>query len=207
MDMAERLLKSFPDYNKANEAYIASIVQTLAALPNDIVVAIMDLTTGIRSKCQFLPTVADLCNFAVEYHKQQDQFKPIRNAPEHKLLARDNSPKPTIEERQRAKDHWEKVKEEITAKRLAEIEAQRSKIGLGEDNRMPEGSRTYRRRQKFVTGPDGKPIQIRGDRTGKELLELSLREDKLKSPFWPNNLTEPELSPYIPPRGRRDIPF
>lgn len=203
------MLETYPDYGKAPAPYLITVTETLAALPEDIVAAMLDLTTGIRSKCAFLPTVADLCNFAVEYRQKREQFKPIRRAPEHKLLPRDNSPEPTADERQRAKNLWEKAKAEMTEKRLAEIETRQAEIGLGEDNREPPEVKTYRRRKKFITGPDGKPIQIRGTRTGKELLELSLQYKREKNPWAdPNDpvyLTEEEIRPY--PARRRDLPF
>jgi hypothetical protein len=111
---AEKLLTSYPDYGKSTKEYIAAICEAIAELPDDIITAMIDMKTGIRARCAFLPTIADIMKFAEEYTKRRDQFKSPPS--QYKLLNSSAERDPTPDERQRCKEHWLNVKEEIYAK-------------------------------------------------------------------------------------------
>lgn len=112
----EKLLISYPDYGKAPKPYLLSIAEILSQLSDDVVKAALDLKTGVRSKCAYLPTVADIVKFAEEYIAARDQFKPPPRAGIHKLLEPSTEREPTAAERQRAKEHWQEVRREMTPK-------------------------------------------------------------------------------------------
>jgi hypothetical protein len=114
--MAETLLNSYPDYSKAPETYVLSIADVLSQLSDDVAVAVLDLKTGVRAKCSYLPTVADIVKCADEYIAARDRFKPAPRTGIHKLLPRPTEPEPTPEQRRRGIARWEKVKAEIVAK-------------------------------------------------------------------------------------------
>lgn len=110
---AEKLLTSYPDYGKSTDTYIAAICEAIAELPDDIVAAVLDLRTGIRARCAFLPTIADIMKFAEEYTARRDQFKPLPRAGIYTLLNAPAERDPTPEERERALAHWEEVRTEM----------------------------------------------------------------------------------------------
>ncbi len=77
LTLAERLLSSYPDYGKAPKPYLVSITEILATLDPDVQMALADIKTGIRARCSFLPTIADIAKFADEHTAKRNQFKPI----------------------------------------------------------------------------------------------------------------------------------
>jgi hypothetical protein len=64
--VAETILTSYPDYGKTHRNYTDEIVALIAGYPPEIQARIADLKTGIRSKCDFLPTIAKITEFVEE---------------------------------------------------------------------------------------------------------------------------------------------
>lgn len=120
-EVAEKLLTSYPDYGKAHESYLLTITELLASLSDDVIAAVLDLKTGVRARCSFLPTVADIVKCADEYIAKRDQFKPPPREGIHKLLPRYTEREPTEAERQRTREHWAAVKAEIEARMAKEM--------------------------------------------------------------------------------------
>ena len=86
---AEKLLNSYPEYAKATKPYVLSIVEILAALSEEVVAAALSVKTGVRARCTYLPTVADIVKFADEYAAQHRQFShSVGKAVEETLAAR-----------------------------------------------------------------------------------------------------------------------
>lgn len=63
---AGKILNRYPDYSKATPGYTASIIEALASFDADTQSALAHPTEGICGKCKFLPTVADIVEFAKE---------------------------------------------------------------------------------------------------------------------------------------------
>jgi hypothetical protein len=103
------LLSSYPDYGKAPKPYLLSIAEILGQLSEDVVVAVLDLKTGVRARCSYLPTVADIVKCAEEYIVHRDRFRSAPRGGIHKLLPRATDREPTEAEKQRARENWAKV--------------------------------------------------------------------------------------------------
>lgn len=63
-DMTEKMLRSYPDYGKSPPEYAAGIAGVLSMLSPEIRQEIFDPMRGIRSRCKFLPTIADIVELA-----------------------------------------------------------------------------------------------------------------------------------------------
>ena len=113
--LAEKLLSSYPDYGKASKTYLLSIAEVFNQLPQDVAAAALNITTGVRARCAFLPTVADIVKFAEDYRVKQTQFQSPPRYGIYQLLEPSNEPAPTSDECQRCRDHWNQVKEQIYA--------------------------------------------------------------------------------------------
>ena len=61
------MLKSYPDYGKSPPEYLAGIVSVFAEYPIEIQQKLFNPLRGIRSKCAFLPTIADIVKLADEF--------------------------------------------------------------------------------------------------------------------------------------------
>lgn len=66
---AETILTTYPDYGKAHKNYTTEIIRLIASYPPEIQERIADLQTGIRSRCDFLPTIAKITEFVAEITK------------------------------------------------------------------------------------------------------------------------------------------
>lgn len=69
--MAGKILNSYPDYAKSTPAYTAGIVEVLARYPQAIQEALADPMRGVRSRCTFLPTIADIVKIGDEFTAEQ----------------------------------------------------------------------------------------------------------------------------------------
>lgn len=78
----------YPDYSKAPSTYVLAITEILSTYDEDVLKAICDLKTGIPSRCQFLPTVADITKFVEENVVRQNQFRPAPRHSIHRILPR-----------------------------------------------------------------------------------------------------------------------
>jgi hypothetical protein len=64
MELAEKMLRSYPDYGKSPPEYLAGIGGVLAELSFEVRKELFDPMRGIRSRCKFLPTIADIVEMA-----------------------------------------------------------------------------------------------------------------------------------------------
>lgn len=71
---------TYPDYGKAPPEYIVSFAEALSYLTEDEVAAVTDPRNGIVSRCQFLPTVADVHALLRERQERAEKFKPAHTA-------------------------------------------------------------------------------------------------------------------------------
>lgn len=60
------IVSSYPDGGRATPEYIAGLVQALAELSPQDIEAVMDIRSGIRRRCKFLPTIAEVMGFVEE---------------------------------------------------------------------------------------------------------------------------------------------
>jgi hypothetical protein len=66
---ALKILSSYPDYGKVPASYVAALVEVLKEYSESVIIALEHPTTGIRGKCKYLPTVADIVEVADELSK------------------------------------------------------------------------------------------------------------------------------------------
>ncbi len=64
--MAGKVLNSYPDYAKATPGYTAGIVEAFARYSPEVQEKLADLTRGLRSRCDFLPTISAVVKMAEE---------------------------------------------------------------------------------------------------------------------------------------------
>lgn len=62
-------MSTYLDYGKTTDNYTIDIIDLIASYPSDIQARLADLKTGIRSKCKFLPGIADITEFVAEITK------------------------------------------------------------------------------------------------------------------------------------------
>lgn len=78
--LAKRLLAGRPDYAGASGQYLAEIGEVVAGYEPDMQAKILDLKTGVPSRCKYLPTPADIAEFVRAEAERLDQFKPAHTA-------------------------------------------------------------------------------------------------------------------------------
>jgi hypothetical protein len=67
--VAETILTTYPDYGKTHDNYTTEIIKLIASYPPEIQTRLADLRTGIRARCDFLPTIAKITEFVAEITK------------------------------------------------------------------------------------------------------------------------------------------
>jgi hypothetical protein len=75
---AGQIFSSYPDYGKAPKEYLASVIEYLALLPDYVVAKLADRQTGIATKSQYLPTIAEIKIAADTI--MEDRAKEVRYA-------------------------------------------------------------------------------------------------------------------------------
>jgi hypothetical protein len=86
---AKKILSTYPDYGKAPPEYIVSFAEALSYLTPDEIAAVTDPRNGVASRCQFLPTIADIHAVLRERQARTEAFLPTPttykrlNGPEH----------------------------------------------------------------------------------------------------------------------------
>ncbi len=73
---AKKILGGYPDYGKAPPEYIINFAEALSYLTADELAAVTDPRNGVASRCQFLPTIADIHALLRERKDKAEQFKP-----------------------------------------------------------------------------------------------------------------------------------
>jgi hypothetical protein len=73
---AKKILAAYPDYGKAPPEYIINFAEALSYLTADEIAAVTDPRTGVASRCQFLPTIADVHALLRERIEREEKFKP-----------------------------------------------------------------------------------------------------------------------------------
>ena len=64
--LAEKVLKSYPDYGKVSPEYTAAMVEAFAAFSAEIQQGLANVVHGLRGRHAFLPTVADVVKLGNE---------------------------------------------------------------------------------------------------------------------------------------------
>ena len=72
------ILSRFPDYGKAPPEYLAGIAELLASYSLDIVRTMTDSRIGISARCKFLPTQADIVEFAEALESRRHATRDLR---------------------------------------------------------------------------------------------------------------------------------
>jgi hypothetical protein len=65
-EIAIRLLSQWPDFGKATDPYVLGISEFLSTCTEDEIADLMHPRTGIRAKCKFLPTIADMSKVLIK---------------------------------------------------------------------------------------------------------------------------------------------
>jgi hypothetical protein len=66
-ELVKPMLMSYPDYGKSTEHYQAGIVGVFAEYPETVQQRLAHPISGIRGRCAFLPTIADVVKMADEF--------------------------------------------------------------------------------------------------------------------------------------------
>lgn len=69
-------MRRYPDYEKSPAAYKAALVEAIAGCSDDLIAGMTDIRTGLAAKCRYLPTVADVMDFVVDYEKRHTFIAP-----------------------------------------------------------------------------------------------------------------------------------
>ena len=73
---AKKILGGYPDYGKAPPEYIINFAEALSYLTPEELGAVTDPRDGVASRCQYLPTIADIHALLREQKEKAEQFRP-----------------------------------------------------------------------------------------------------------------------------------
>lgn len=86
--MAEKILSSYPDYGKSPATYTAGIIEAIAHYPASVQAFLADPITGIRARCAYLPTIADVVKMASEATDRDNERVRVEDLARRVALAR-----------------------------------------------------------------------------------------------------------------------
>lgn len=75
------MLKSYPDYGKSSAEHVASLVEIFAEYPPSVQQSLLNIRHGIRGRCKFLPTVADVVELADKFEREEIASRPKPQKP------------------------------------------------------------------------------------------------------------------------------
>jgi hypothetical protein len=78
--VAKKILSAYPDYGKAPPEYIFNFAEALSYLTEAELAIVTSPRDGVASRCQFLPTIADIHALLREHREKAEQFKPAATA-------------------------------------------------------------------------------------------------------------------------------
>lgn len=81
---------AYPDYGKAPPEYIVGFAEALSYLSSDELAVVLHPKDGIATRCQYLPTIADIHAVLRDAKARQDQFKPAHTI--YRRLNEDTGP-------------------------------------------------------------------------------------------------------------------
>jgi hypothetical protein len=61
---AKKLLATYPDYGKATEGYVLAVIEVFSTYGENVLIELVNARTGLPAKCKFLPTIAEIVEFA-----------------------------------------------------------------------------------------------------------------------------------------------
>ena len=96
---AKKILSAYPDFGKAPPEYIINFADALAYLNPDDIAVLVHPTEGLATRCQFLPTIADIHALLKE---RRARFDKVRATLPRNVLPPDPLPADTDFERRRA---------------------------------------------------------------------------------------------------------
>lgn len=71
-------MSRFPDYGKAPPEYLAGIAELLAGFDDEVLKTITDKRIGVSARCKFLPTQADIVEFAEALEARRHATRDLR---------------------------------------------------------------------------------------------------------------------------------
>lgn len=77
-DAAKAILSRYPDYGKAPPEYLAGMAELLASFPTDVIATMTDRRIGISAQHKFLPTQADVIEFAAKLQEKRASMRDLR---------------------------------------------------------------------------------------------------------------------------------
>lgn len=80
---AKKILGGYPDYGKAPPEYVINFAEALSFLTAEELAAVTDPRNGVASRCQYLPTIADIHALLRERKEKAEQFKPAHTNYQH----------------------------------------------------------------------------------------------------------------------------
>lgn len=97
-DVAKAILSRFPDYGKASPEYLAGMAQLLSTFPADILKVMVDPRLGISARCKFLPTQAEVIEYADMLREKREAVRDLRKGrvPEPIGLGKKAEPFPAL---------------------------------------------------------------------------------------------------------------
>lgn len=73
---AKKILGAYPDYGKAPPEYIVGFAEALSYLSPDELAVVLHPKEGVATRCQYLPTIADIHAVLRDAKARREQFKP-----------------------------------------------------------------------------------------------------------------------------------
>lgn len=73
------ILSRFPDYGKSPPEYLAGMAELLSTFPADMLRTMTDPRIGISAKHKFLPTQADVIEFADHLRQKRETVRDLRD--------------------------------------------------------------------------------------------------------------------------------
>jgi hypothetical protein len=84
--VAKKILSAYPDYGKAPPEYIFNFAEALSYLTEDEMAIVTNPRNGVASRCQFLPTIADVHALLREHKAKAEQNEKNVNLIELKTV-------------------------------------------------------------------------------------------------------------------------
>lgn len=73
---AKKILGAYPDYGKAPPEYVVNFAEALSHLSADELAIVLHPKDGVATRCQYLPTIADIHAVLRDSKAKKEQFQP-----------------------------------------------------------------------------------------------------------------------------------
>lgn len=75
------MLKSYPDYGKSSAEHVASLVEIFSEYSVSVQNSLVHIRHGLRGRCKFIPTVADVVELADKFEREEITARPKPQKP------------------------------------------------------------------------------------------------------------------------------